>query len=90
MSWLSPWLALGLGTLAVPLLVHMVARESRTGRPFPSLMFLERVPFTTRRRKRLRDLPLLAARAAALAATRRPAFAQSANLSPKPFKNRRI
>jgi hypothetical protein len=68
MSWLQPALLAGLAALAVPVLVHLVQRELRGGRAFPSLMFLERVPFPSRRRRRLRDLLLLALRLLALTA----------------------
>ncbi|MCP5156105.1 MAG: BatA domain-containing protein [Ectothiorhodospiraceae bacterium] len=68
MGLLSPWMLLGLAAIAVPVLVHLAEREERSGRAFPSLMFLRRVPLRERRRKHLRDLPLLLLRALAVAA----------------------
>lgn len=64
----NPWLLLGLAALAVPVLVHLVLREEESGRAFPSLMFLRRIPFELKRRRRLRDRLLFAMRCLALAA----------------------
>jgi hypothetical protein len=68
MGLASPWLLLGLGALAVPVLVHLVQREEASGRVFPSLMFVRRIPFEVRRRRRIRDRALLALRCIALTA----------------------
>ena len=68
MTLLSPWLLLALGALVVPIAIHLVRREDREGHPFPSLMFLQRVPFEVRSRRRIRDLWLLCLRCLALAA----------------------
>lgn len=68
MGLANPWLLLGLAALAAPVLVHLVQREERAGRAFPSLMFVRRVPFELRRRRTLRDRALLALRCLALAA----------------------
>ncbi|NIR28759.1 MAG: VWA domain-containing protein [Gammaproteobacteria bacterium] len=68
MGFANPWLLLGLAALAAPVLVHLVLREERTGRAFPSLMFVRRIPFELKRRRKLRDRALLALRCVALAA----------------------
>ena len=68
MGLTSPWLLFGLAALAVPVLVHLVQREETSGRVFPSLMFVRRIPFELRRRRRIRDRALLALRCIALAA----------------------
>ena len=67
MSLLSPWFLVGLAAIAVPLLLHLVQREEPAGQPFPSLMFLRRIPIKTRRKKTLRDPFLLMLRCLALA-----------------------
>lgn len=58
MSFLNPWLLTGLAAVAVPLLIHLIRREDRSGQPFPSLMFLRKVPVQVRSHRKLRD-PLL-------------------------------
>lgn len=67
MGLLTPWFLLGGAALAVPLLLHLVQRQEPSGLPFPSLMFLRRIPFKARRRKTVRDPLLLALRCLALA-----------------------
>jgi hypothetical protein len=67
MGFLAPAFLLGLLALAVPVLIHMVHRERRETKPFPSLMFLKRVPHRSVRRRRIRQWLLLALRSAALA-----------------------
>lgn len=68
MGLLNPWLLFGLAAVAVPVLVHLVQREEQSGRKFPSLMFVQRIPFEVKRRRRLRDRALLALRCLALVA----------------------
>jgi hypothetical protein len=67
MTFLTPLFLLGLAALAVPILIHLTERERRTVVEFPSLMFLKKIPYESVKRRRLRDLLLLALRAAALA-----------------------
>jgi hypothetical protein len=67
MGFLAPAFLLGLLALAVPVLIHLVHRERRETKPFPSLMFLKRVPHRSVRRRRIRQWLLLALRSAALA-----------------------
>ena len=56
---LSPWMLLGLAALAAPVIAHLVHRREREGAPFPSLMFLRRVPSPVRRHLKIRDPWLL-------------------------------
>ncbi len=67
MSFLAPLFLAALAALAVPVLVHLTRRERGAPTPFPSLMFLERIPFEETSRRRVRHWALLALRALALA-----------------------
>src|SRR6478609_6945062 len=82
MSFLSPFLLLGLGAIAVPILVHLIQRERKRVVEFPSLMFVQKIPYQSVRRRRIRHWFLLLMRAAAIAlivaAFARPFFPQSA------------
>jgi len=66
-SLLAPWFLLGLAALAVPVLVHLTHRERKAVLRFPSLMFLERIPYQSVKRQRIRNLLLFALRCAAVA-----------------------
>jgi Mg-chelatase subunit ChlD len=82
MAFLSPLFLLGLGALAIPLIIHLIQRERSRVVQFPSLMFVRRIPYQSVRRRRIRHWLLLALRAAAIAclvaAFARPFFRQSA------------
>lgn len=67
MSFLTPLFLLGLAGLAVPIVVHLIQRERKNVVEFPSLMFLQRIPYESVRRRRIRNWPLLLLRLAALA-----------------------
>jgi hypothetical protein len=67
MSFLSPLLFLGLASIAVPILVHLIQRERKHVIEFPSLMFVQRIPYQSVRRRRIRHWALLLLRAAAIA-----------------------
>src|SRR6185503_6022096 len=67
MSFLTPLFLLGLATLAVPVIIHLIQRERKNVVQFPSLMFLRRIPYQSVRRRRIRNWPLLLLRLAALA-----------------------
>jgi len=69
MIWQNPWAWLGLLTLAVPILVHLLARQRAPRQPFPSLRFLPDARLLTARRARPTDLLLLALRLLILAVT---------------------
>lgn len=66
-SLLSPWFLLGLAALAVPVLVHLTHRERKAVLRFPSLMFLERIPYQSVKRQRIRNILLFVLRCAAVA-----------------------
>ena len=53
-------------TFAIPILIHLTQRERKQVVEFPSLMFLEKIPYQSVRRRRIRDWPLLAMRLAAI------------------------
>src|SRR5204863_3345826 len=67
MTFLTPAFLVALGALAVPVLIHLIQRERKRVIQFPSLMFLQRIPYQSVRRRRIRHWLLLAMRAAALA-----------------------
>jgi Mg-chelatase subunit ChlD len=67
MSFLSPFLLVGLGAIAVPILVHLIQRERKRVVEFPSLMFVQKIPYQSVRRRRIRHWFLLLMRAAAIA-----------------------
>ncbi len=67
LGFLAPAFLLGLAALAVPVAIHLVHRQRARTLDFPSLMFLQRVPFPSVRRRRIRDWVLLALRCLALA-----------------------
>ncbi len=66
LSFLTPLVFLGLGALAVPVLVHLIQRERKHVVRFPSLMFIQRIPYQSVRRRRIRHWFLLAMRALAM------------------------
>ena len=82
MSFLTPFLLMGLGAIAVPILVHLIQRERKRVIEFPSLMFVQKIPYQSVRRRRIRHWPLLLLRALAIAlivaAFARPFFPASA------------
>lgn len=84
MSLLAPWFLAGLAAIGVPIAIHLINRERKTVVPFPSLMFLQRVPYRSVRRQKLRHLLLFALRCLALilfvAAFARPFFSRARRL----------
>jgi hypothetical protein len=67
MGFLAPAFFAGLALLAVPVLVHLAHRPRSTTVAFPSLMFLQRIPYKASRRRTLRDWLLFAMRCAVIA-----------------------
>ena len=67
MSFLAPLFLAGLTALAIPVIIHMINRERREVVHFPSLMFLQRIPYRSVRRQKLRHILLLVVRCLALA-----------------------
>lgn len=68
MTFLAPWVLSGLALVAVPVLIHWLARHEAVRQLFPALRFLVKTPPTSVRRHRLTDVPLLLVRAALVAA----------------------
>jgi hypothetical protein len=66
MSFLAPLFFLGLAAIAVPILVHLIERERKDIVEFPSLMFIERVPYQSVERRRIHNWWLLLMRAGAM------------------------
>jgi hypothetical protein len=66
MAFLNPIFLLGALAAGLPVLVHLVRRTRAVKVQYPSLMFLRRIEQKTIRRRRLRNLLLLALRCAAL------------------------
>lgn len=67
LSLLAPWFLAGLAALGVPVLVHLIHRERKEVVHFPSLMFLERIPYQAVRRQRIRHWLLFFLRCLAVA-----------------------
>ena len=67
MTFLTPLVLVGLGALAIPVLIHLIQRERKRVVEFPSLMFVRRIPYQSVRRRRIRHWGLLMLRAAARA-----------------------
>ncbi len=65
-AFLVPAFLAGLAALVVPLVLHLRRRDRRKPRPFPSLMFLARLPISVDARRRVTDWPLLLLRALAI------------------------
>ena len=94
LSFLTPLFLAGLLALAVPIIVHLIHRERRDVVPFPSLMFLQRIPYRSVRRQRLRHLWLLFLRCLAVAllaaAFARPFFERRAATGTSPIGAREL
>src|ERR1700741_5071107 len=67
MSFLAPLFFVGLSAIAIPVLVHLIQRERKRVIEFPSLMFIQKIPYQSVRRRRIRHWFLLLMRAAAVA-----------------------
>jgi hypothetical protein len=67
MNFLAPAFLAGLVAIAVPVLIHLINRERKVVVEFPSLMFLQRIPYRSIRRQKIRHLLLLILRCLALA-----------------------
>ncbi len=81
MAFLVPAFLAGLLLVGVPILVHLTRKQKSKVVLFPSLMFLQRVPYTSENRRRIHHWFLLALRALAIlllvAAFSRPFFDRS-------------
>jgi hypothetical protein len=67
LSFLNPWLLAGLALAALPILIHLFDRRRLPEQALPTLRFLMQAREQVKRRIRLRDALLLAARVLALA-----------------------
>ena len=80
-----PSSSLGLGAIAVPILVHLIQRERKRVVEFPSLMFVQRIPYQSVRRRRIRHWFLLLMRARGDRADRaRRSRGRSSRRAPRP------
>jgi hypothetical protein len=81
-SWLTPAAWSGLAVLAVPILIHLLARERSRRLWFPSLRFLRTTRLVALKTRRISDWPLFAIRllilASAVAALAAPVFVSNA------------
>ncbi|MFQ5704854.1 MAG: BatA domain-containing protein [Gemmatimonadales bacterium] len=66
MQFLAPLFLVGLTALAIPVLVHLSHRTKKEAIPFPSLMFLSKVPYRTVRRQQIRHWLLFLMRSVAV------------------------
>ncbi|MCH2460983.1 MAG: BatA domain-containing protein [Gemmatimonadetes bacterium] len=67
LAFLVPLFLLGIAGVVVPILIHLTRRQRRNVVRFPSLMFLEKIPYQEQRRRRVQHWFLLLLRALALA-----------------------
>jgi hypothetical protein len=67
MIWQNPWAWIGLIALGVPIVIHLLSRQSARVQPFPTLRFLDGSRLQPVRRTQLRDALLMAVRMAILA-----------------------
>jgi len=67
LAFLVPLFLLGVAGIVVPIIVHLTRRQRRNVVHFPSLMFLEKIPYQEQRRRRIQHWFLLSLRALALA-----------------------
>ena len=66
MSFIAPLFFAALAALAIPVLIHLIQREKKQIIRFPSLMFVQRVPYRSVQRRRIHNWLLLCVRLAAL------------------------
>ena len=67
MGFLTPLFFVALAGLAIPVLIHLIQREKKQVMRFPSLMFVQRVPYKSIQRRRIHNWLLLLVRMAAIA-----------------------
>ncbi|HEX7089478.1 MAG TPA: BatA domain-containing protein [Longimicrobiales bacterium] len=79
LAFLAPAFLAGLAAVLIPVILHLRHRERSEAVAFPSLMFLQQIPYRTVKRQRIRHWPLLLVRCLILAllaaAFARPFFA---------------
>ncbi len=67
MSFIAPLFFIALAGLAIPVLIHLIQREKKQIVRFPSLMFVQRVPYKSVQRRRIHNWLLLLVRLTAIA-----------------------
>ena len=82
MAFLTPLFLMAGAAIGIPIFVHLIQRERKRVVLFPSLMFVQRIPYQSVRRRRIRHWALLLMRCAAIllivAAFARPFLRQEA------------
>ena len=66
MSFLAPLFFVAAAAVGIPIFVHLIQRERNRVVQFPSLMFVQKIPYQSVRRRRIRHWALLMMRCAAL------------------------
>ena len=66
MSFIAPLFFVALAALAIPVLIHLFQREKKQVMRFPSLMFVQQVPYKSIQRRRVHNWLLLLVRLAVL------------------------
>ncbi|HVZ23141.1 MAG TPA: BatA and WFA domain-containing protein [Vicinamibacterales bacterium] len=66
MAFLTPLFLIASAAIGIPIFVHLIQREKSRVVEFPSLMFVQKIPYQSVRRRRIRHWGLLAMRCAAL------------------------
>lgn len=66
LAFLVPLFLVGIAGIVVPIVVHLTRRQRRNVVHFPSLMFLQKIPYQEQRRRRIQHWFLLSLRALAL------------------------
>jgi hypothetical protein len=88
LSFLFPLFLLGTAAIAIPLVLHLLRRRTEVVVDFPAVRLLQTAPVEQHRRRRLRELILLALRMVALAllafAFARPFFQEATAAIPAP------
>jgi hypothetical protein len=94
LGFLVPAFLAGLVAIAIPVVIHLLNKERKEVVRFPSLMFLERIPYRAIRRQTIRHPLLLALRALAIlllvAAFARPFLEQDNELAAAPGGTERV
>src|SRR5436190_21100765 len=67
MSFIAPLFFVAFAGLAIPVLIHLTQREKKQIIRFPSLMFVQRVPYKSVQRRQIHNWLLLLIRLTALA-----------------------
>jgi len=82
-AFLAPAFLAALAVLAIPVMVHLIQKERKDAVRFPSLMFLNQVPYKSTRRRKIRNWALFLLRSAAVflvvAAFARPLYEGTLN-----------